>query len=113
MFGLQPTDIYSPCHTYGCHNRSTHFLGHADSPNGTVFYVCDQCGGELKESIIEEHKALTVEVAETPEAPEAVSEVKLEDLIVPELKKIAEEKGIAVKSKITKPELIELIEDAK
>lgn len=120
-FGLQLTEIYTNCHTYQCYNIASFYLGHSDSPNGTVPYVCDQCAGELKEQIL--HAAAS-EVAQAPVEAELapfedepvgeIAEIKdFNEMTVDELKEYAKFIGLTGISKKTKAELIELIEGAE
>lgn len=115
-FGLQPTGIYTSCHTYQCYNTATHFLGHPDSPNGTVYYLCDQCAGELKEQVISAHlmdatkdipSALTFE--DVPESVEVEAKATFEEMTVAELKSFCREAGVTGYSDKTKDEIIELL----
>lgn len=115
-FGLQPTGIYTSCHTYQCYNTASHFLGHPDSPNGTVYYLCDQCAGELKNQVIEEYvgngKTPIVELMpfeDVPEGVEVEAKATFEEMTVAELKSFCREAGVTGYSDKTKDEIIELL----
>ena len=114
-FGLQPTEIYTNCHTYQCYDVASHYLGHPDSPNGTVYYVCGKCASELKEQILHDQASVVTDIEPLPfeELPGIVEIKDFHQMTVAELKEYAEFIGMTGLSKKTKAELIELIEGAE
>jgi hypothetical protein len=119
-FGLQLTEIYTNCHTYQCYNIATFYLGHEDSPNGTVPYVCDTCAGELKKQILSADKEAAGEPLPFPtsplpfeDEPDNIEIKTFEEMTVVELKSYCKEAGLTGYSDKNKAELIELIEGAE
>jgi len=119
-YKLFDCDLKVPCDTFQCYGRAKYFLGNEDAPKSTLTKVCETCANELIEDIVNSVQIVNAPKAEAlpfaDEAPifpiEAYSTIVLSDLTVAELKAIAADHGIEVKSKATKAEIIEAIEGA-
>lgn len=76
-FGLQPTEMKIPCHTFQCFGRAKYYIGKPDSPKGTEYFVCEKCAEELKDQVLADYVAKKDEPPEvelmpfedTPEPP--------------------------------------------
>jgi hypothetical protein len=104
-FGLQPTDIYTTCHTYQCYNQADHLLGKPDSPNGTVYYICGQCAQELRDNVVK-----AIEPPKLPFEPETADFKAYEDMSYAELKAFAKKIGVTGYNNKSAADIIKLIE---
>lgn len=123
MVDIMPYQYLSTCDIYPCNNRAEYAIGRRGEPPNTYFLICKECLAELlkrgialmpevvhgKENEID--NSMVVQNADdiTIETPEENSKA-LQDMTLFELRNLAKEKGIRGYTRLSRKELIKVLE---